>query len=51
MDIQGFPTVKFYRRDKSAIPLNFNGERTASGIVQWIKEHSEYEWVDVAADG
>lgn len=52
VDIQGFPTVKFYRKDKSAIPLNFNGERTASGIVQWIKEHTEYEWVaPAAADG
>jgi protein disulfide-isomerase A1 len=46
VDIQGFPTVKFWRKDKSAIPLDFNGERNADGIIQWIKEHSEYEWVE-----
>ena len=49
VDIQGFPTVKFYRKDKSATPLSFNGERTALGIVQWIKEHTEYEWAEPAA--
>lgn len=44
MEIQGYPTVKFWRKDKSAHPLEFNGERTAEGIVQWLKEHTEYEW-------
>jgi hypothetical protein len=49
LDIQGYPTVKFWRKDKSARPLDFNGERTAEGIVQWLKEHTEYEWVDAGA--
>ena len=46
LEIQGYPTVKFWRKDKSAFPIDFNGERTAEGIVQWLKEHSEYEWVE-----
>lgn len=46
LEIQGYPTVKFWRKDKSAFPIEFNGERTADGIVQWIKEHTEYEWVE-----
>jgi len=40
VEIQGYPTVKFWRRDKSAVPLDFNGDRTAEGIIQWIKEHT-----------
>jgi protein disulfide-isomerase A1 len=25
LDIQSFPTIKFWRKDKSATPLDFNG--------------------------
>ncbi len=46
VDIQGFPTIKFWRKDKSAIPIDFNGERTTEGIIDWIKDHTEYEWVE-----
>lgn len=49
LDIQGYPTVKFWRKDKSAQPLEFNGERNADGIIQWLKEHTEYEWVETEA--
>ena len=48
--MQSFPTVKFWRRDKSQAPLDFNGERSAEGIVQWIKEHTEYDWVPLAEE-
>jgi protein disulfide-isomerase A1 len=37
VDIQGFPTLKYWGKDKTAEPLDFNGDRTAEGIVQWIK--------------
>jgi len=46
VNIEGFPTLKYYRKDKSAEPLDFNGDRNAEGIVSWIKEHTEYEWVE-----
>lgn len=48
VDIQGFPTVKFWGKDKSVGPIDFDGERTADGIVQWLKDHTEYEWVEAA---
>jgi protein disulfide-isomerase A1 len=45
-DVQGFPTLKFYRKDKEAEPLEFNGGRDAEGIINWIKENTEYPWVE-----
>ena len=47
VDIQGFPTLKFWGKDKSQPPIDYNGERTADGIVQWLKDHTSYEWIDV----
>jgi protein disulfide-isomerase A1 len=49
-DIQGFPTLKFYRKDKTLEPLEYDGGRDADGIVSWIKEHTEYEWVEPAGE-
>lgn len=46
VDIQGFPTLKFWGKDKSAEPIEYNGGRDADGIVQWLKEHTQYEWVE-----
>lgn len=46
VDIQGFPTLKFWGKDKSQPPIDFNGERSAEGIIQWLKDHTSYEWVD-----
>lgn len=46
IEIQGFPTIKFWGKDKTQPPIDFNGERSADGIIQWLKDHTEYEWVD-----
>jgi protein disulfide-isomerase A1 len=46
VDIQGFPTLKFWGKDKTADPIDYNGGRDAEGIVQWLKEHTQYEWVE-----
>lgn len=48
VNIEGFPTLKFWRQDKTQEPLDFNGERDADGIVNWIKEHTTVEWVELA---
>jgi protein disulfide isomerase len=45
-DIQGFPTLKFYQKDKTQAPLTYDGPRDADGIVSWLKDHTEYEWVE-----
>ena len=46
LDIQGFPTLKFWGKDKSQPPIDYNGEITADGIIQWLKDHTSYEWVE-----
>lgn len=48
VDIQGFPTLKFWGKDKNAAPIDYNGGRDAEGIIQWLKEHTQYEWVEPA---
>jgi protein disulfide-isomerase A1 len=50
VDIQGFPTLKFWGKDKSA-PIEYNGGRDAEGIIQWLKEHTSYEWVEPLSSG
>lgn len=46
IDVQGFPTLKFFGKDKSAEPIEYNGGRDADGIIQWLKEHTQYDWVE-----
>jgi protein disulfide-isomerase A1 len=48
VEIQGFPTLKFYGKDKSQPPIEYNGGRDADGIITWLKEHTEYDWVEPA---
>ena len=55
IDISGYPTLLWYGKDKSVKPTSYNGGRDKQGILDWIKDHSEYDWVDavepeVAAD-
>lgn len=50
VDIQGFPTLKFYGKDKSQPPIDYTGGRDTSGIISWIKEHTEYDWVEIPED-
>jgi protein disulfide-isomerase-like protein len=37
--IQGFPTLKFFKSG-DALPIEYDGERTADGIVQWVLKKS-----------
>lgn len=48
VDISGYPTILWYAKDKSAEPVSFNGERDTEGIIDWIKDHTQYEWVEPA---
>ena len=47
VEIQGFPTLKFWGKDKSAAPVDYNGGRDADGILSWLKDHTEYDWVEL----
>lgn len=37
VDIQGFPTLKFWGKDKSIAPIDFDGGRDTEGILSWLK--------------
>lgn len=45
VDVTLFPTIKFWGKDKTKPPVDFNGEKTADGIIQWLKDHTEYDWM------
>lgn len=49
VSVQGYPTLKWWRKDKSQGPIDYNGGRNAEGIINWIREHTEYPWVEEAA--
>ena len=46
IDIQGYPTLLWYGKNKSEDPLKFNGGRDKTGIIDWIKDHTEYDWIE-----
>jgi len=47
INIQGYPTLFWYPKDKTQDPVKFNGGRDKTGIIDWIKDHTEHEWVDL----
>ncbi len=47
LEIQGFPTLKWWGKDKSAEPIDYDGGRDTEGIISWIKDHTEYDWVEI----
>lgn len=40
LNIEGFPTLKYYGKDKSQAPIDYSGPRNADGIINWLKEHT-----------
>jgi protein disulfide-isomerase A1 len=45
VNIQGYPTLKFYPAHHKGSPVDYDGERNADGIVKWLKEHATHaEW-------
>jgi protein disulfide-isomerase A1 len=40
LDIKGYPTLKFYPAGKKNAPIDFDGERGAEDIKNWLKEKS-----------
>jgi len=41
VDIRGYPTIKFYHGDDKQNPVEFDGDRDAEGIVEWLKENAK----------
>lgn len=44
LNIQGFPTLKFYPRGRKSSPLDYNGERTEDGFIEYLKKNSQADF-------
>lgn len=40
VNIQGFPTIKFYPSNNKNEPMDFDGERTEEGILEFLKNYT-----------
>ena len=40
VSIQGFPTIKFWPANDKTKPLDFDGDRTVEGFVQFLNKHA-----------
>lgn len=38
VDVQGFPTIKFWRANKKDDPLDYDGDRDMDSFVSWLEE-------------
>lgn len=47
VQVQGFPTLKFYPADNKESPQEYQGERTKEGFMKYLKEHAAADWVDL----
>ena len=50
VQIQGYPTIKFYPAGKKNSPIDFDGERNADGIINWLKKNAVGARFPEAAD-
>lgn len=44
--LEGYPTVLFYGKDKSVAPAVFTGSRSVESIGDWMKSLTSYPWVE-----
>lgn len=42
VSVQGFPTIKFFPKNKKKTPLDFEGERTVDGFISYLKAQTTY---------
>jgi protein disulfide-isomerase A1 len=42
-DIQGFPTIRFYKKGDKSKPMDFDGERTLDGFVKFLEKNADYK--------
>jgi protein disulfide-isomerase A1 len=41
VEIQGYPTLKFYKKGKKASPMAYEAGRTKEEIIEWLRENSD----------
>lgn len=44
INIQSFPTLKFYKAGRKSNPIEFTGDRTKEGIFKFLKEQIGADW-------
>jgi protein disulfide-isomerase A1 len=49
ISIRGFPTLKFFPGNNKGSPIDYDGDRTAEAIVNWIKSKTTHPWVEGGA--
>lgn len=47
VQIQGFPTLKFYPANNKENAMEYQGDRTKEGFMKFLKEHAAADWVDL----
>jgi len=40
VSVQGFPTIKFWPAGNKSSPIDYNGDRTVDGFIQFLTKHS-----------
>jgi len=50
LGIRGFPTIKFFPANNKQNPIDYNGDRTLTDFVSFIKQHGSVKH-DVASEG
>jgi len=50
VNIQGYPTIKFYPAHNKGSPKDFDGERNADGIAKWLRENAKAAEFPAAAE-
>jgi len=38
VDVEGFPTIKFWRADKKDDPMDYDGDRDVDSFITWLEE-------------
>eukprot|EP00415_Alexandrium_ostenfeldii_P000896 UN0896 len=42
VDVEGFPTIKFWRADNKEEPLDYDGDRDVDSFVSWLEEKATH---------
>merc|ERR1711865_478283 len=42
VDVEGFPTIKFWRASNKDSPLEYDGDRDANSFVAWLEEKASF---------
>lgn len=50
VEIQSFPTLKFWKNGQKQQPIPFEGDRDLEGILKFLEEHTSHPWI-VAQEG